>query len=349
MAEIFFNIHGIRVCLACDDRRLLNYAGLFLRRFIRNDEADMQASPWKLNVCIDVTGQNDVSTTGLSKIGSDVWCDFKLCGVYHDTSTGVRCRIRHNDNDGLDVLASYQPSLSKRLYRRVIRWRDCQDAMYMMMVRFGLLIPALSMLCRRCGYIITHASTVAYENKGLALIGLNGCGKSGLAWCMAVDRGYRLLSDNFAVINPAEGLLLEMSEALRLEPSRMVPSDFEAIGQAYGKMQYAVSDRYLCDRAPLALMLLVSIGKDFSIRQIEPDRFSREVLAVHQFLAETPAFSFLNLFWSLTDGTSLIEREITGLKDLTLRVPCYGLTLPFAQSEEMRYEQALEFLTRMIR
>lgn len=66
-------------------------------------------------------------------------------------------------------------------------------------------------------YLLLHSATVADEgNRAVILPAMPGSGKSTLAACL-LTRGWRLLSDEFGILRPDDGLLLPMPRPIPLK------------------------------------------------------------------------------------------------------------------------------------
>lgn len=61
---------------------------------------------------------------------------------------------------------------------------------------------------RPLGYLVMHAAVLARGNRAIMLPGFPGAGKSTLCASLALCRGWRLLSDELAILNPADGCLI---------------------------------------------------------------------------------------------------------------------------------------------
>lgn len=65
-------------------------------------------------------------------------------------------------------------------------------------------------------YVLLHAGTLALGNRGVVMAAVPGSGKSTLSAAMML-RGFRLLSDEFGVLNPTTGELLPMLKPIALK------------------------------------------------------------------------------------------------------------------------------------
>lgn len=64
----------------------------------------------------------------------------------------------------------------------------------------------LQMALAQRRYLLLHASVVERDGRGLLLSGVSGAGKSTLA-ALLMTRGWRLMGDEFALVDPASGLV----------------------------------------------------------------------------------------------------------------------------------------------
>lgn len=64
-----------------------------------------------------------------------------------------------------------------------------------------------SLATRPLGYLVIHAAVLARGGRGLVLPGFPGAGKSTLCAALCLGEGWRLLSDELALLSPQTGLL----------------------------------------------------------------------------------------------------------------------------------------------
>src|SRR3546814_13237314 len=67
-------------------------------------------------------------------------------------------------------------------------------------------------------YLLLHASTVEKDGRALLMTGHSGSGKSTLAAILG-ERGWRLMGDEFALLDPEDGRLYAFPRAVRLQHS----------------------------------------------------------------------------------------------------------------------------------
>lgn len=73
-----------------------------------------------------------------------------------------------------------------------------------------------ALAARLCCYLLLHAGSVARADAGVLLPAMPGSGKSTLTAALS-RRGYRLLSDEFGVLRPADGMLLALLRPIALK------------------------------------------------------------------------------------------------------------------------------------
>ena len=87
-------------------------------------------------------------------------------------------------------------------------------------LRHGLLAAEMGMNLQMAlgqrRFLLLHAATVERDGKALILTGESGAGKSTLAALLG-ERGWRLMGDEFALIDPATGLTYPFPRAVSLK------------------------------------------------------------------------------------------------------------------------------------
>lgn len=129
-------------------------------------------------------------------------------------------------------------------------------------------------------YLLLHASAVERDGKALLMTGESGAGKSTLA-ALLMARGWRLLGDEFALLDPATGMIHGFPRLISLKNEAIGVMEREARGARWGP-------------------LLEGTPKG-TIRHLVPD--ARSVAAMEQ-----PAAPALLLFPSF--GFEAAEREV---------------------------------------
>lgn len=82
-------------------------------------------------------------------------------------------------------------------------------------------------------YLMLHAATVEREGRALLLTGDSGSGKSTLA-AMLGERGWRLMGDEFALVDPDTGAVHAFPRAVSLKNGAIVELEREVPGARFG-------------------------------------------------------------------------------------------------------------------
>ncbi|MCW3845656.1 HprK-related kinase A [Sphingomonas sp. LB-2] len=171
-------------------------------------------------------------------------------------------------------------------------------------------------------YLLLHASAVERDGKALLMTGISGAGKSTLA-ALLMARGWRLMGDEFALVDPATGLihgfprLISLkNEALPVVQAALPGARFGEImeGTPKGTLRHLVPDARaiaaMAEPASPELILFPSFG--FAAEE-------REVL---------PSEAFVRLTQASTNYMSLGERGFDALTGLVKAVPAHAIDYP---------------------
>lgn len=114
---------------------------------------------------------------------------------------------------------------------------EFENNMYLYVYRFAVLYPIMSIMSNKSKYSVVHASAIydIEKKESILFVGLNGVGKSTLAFGLGnIDR-YELLSDNFVVIRNDK--MHVVPELIRLpRNSKYNIDNFHLIGRANNKL-----------------------------------------------------------------------------------------------------------------
>lgn len=171
-------------------------------------------------------------------------------------------------------------------------------------------------------YLLLHASAVERDGKALLMTGVSGAGKSTLA-ALLMARGWRLMGDEFALVDPATGLIHGFPRLISLK-NEAVPVVEAALPNARfgevmedtpkGRLRHVVPDARaiaaMADPAAPKLILFPSFG--FEAAQ-------REVL---------PSETFIRLTQASTNYVPLAERGFDALTRLVSTVPARAIDYP---------------------
>jgi HprK-related kinase A len=171
-------------------------------------------------------------------------------------------------------------------------------------------------------YLLLHASAVERDGKALLMTGASGAGKSTLA-ALLMARGWRLMGDEFALLDPATGLIHGFPRLISLKNAaigvleRALPKARfgpRLEGTPKGAIRHLVPDgraiAAMAEPAVPHLILFPSYG--FAAAE-------REVL---------PSETFVRLTQASTNYVALAERGFDALTDLVRRVPARAVDYP---------------------
>ncbi|MBB5710540.1 HprK-related kinase A [Sphingomonas xinjiangensis] len=171
-------------------------------------------------------------------------------------------------------------------------------------------------------YLLLHASAVERDGKAVLMTGLSGAGKSTLAALM-MSRGWRLMGDEFALIDPATGRvhgfprLVSLKNAAIDEVMRALPkARFGPVlkGTPKGTIRHLVPDARsiaaMGEAAVPALLLFPSFGFDADERKVLPSEV------------------FVRLTQASTNYVAMGEHGFTALTDLVRSVPAQAIDYP---------------------
>lgn len=171
-------------------------------------------------------------------------------------------------------------------------------------------------------YLLLHASAVERDGRALLMTGMSGAGKSTLA-ALLMARGWRLMGDEFALVDPATGsvhgfprLVSLKNEAIDVVERALPNGRFGPAleGTPKGRIRHLVPDASaiatMAEPARPALILFPSYG-------FEPAE--RPVL---------PSECFVRLTQASTNYVALGERGFDALTGLVRSVPAQAIDYP---------------------
>jgi HprK-related kinase A len=171
-------------------------------------------------------------------------------------------------------------------------------------------------------YLLLHASAVERDGKALLMTGMSGAGKSTLA-ALLMAKGWRLMGDEFALLDPATGLIHGFPRLISLK------------NEAIGVLERALPDARFGPR-------LEGTPKG-TIRHLVPD--TRAIVAMAEpavprlilfpsygFAAAEravlPSETFVRLTPASTNYVALAERGFDALTRLVRETPAHALDYP---------------------
>ncbi|RYD98795.1 MAG: HprK-related kinase A [Sphingomonadales bacterium] len=180
----------------------------------------------------------------------------------------------------------------------------------------------LQMALGQRGYLLLHASGVERDGRALLMTGVSGAGKSTLA-ALLMARGWRLMGDEFILIDPATGLahafprLISLkNEAIPVVEALLPDARFGPLleGTPKGRLRHVVPDaRAIAAMAePVApsLILFPRFGFERAERAVPPSE------------------AFVRLTQASTNYVTLAERGFAALTNLVTQVPAVAIDYP---------------------
>ena len=180
----------------------------------------------------------------------------------------------------------------------------------------------LQMALAQRRYLLLHASAVERDGRALLMTGESGAGKSTLA-ALLMTRGWRLMGDEFALLDPATGLVHAFPRLISLKNEAIGVMERAApdgrfgpllAGTPKGDIRHLVPDAAAIaamDRPAVpALLLFPTFGQASDVRTVEP--------------AET----FVRLTQASTNYVAMGERGFDALTALVGRVPVRAIDYP---------------------
>jgi len=171
-------------------------------------------------------------------------------------------------------------------------------------------------------YLLLHASAAERDGKALLMTGVSGAGKSTLA-ALLMARGWRLMGDEFALVDPATGLihgfprLISLkNEAVPVVRAALPKARFGAVmeGTPKGTLRHLVPDARaiaaMAEPAVPALILFPRFGFEAAERPVLPSE------------------TFVRLTQASTNYVALGERGFDALTDLVRTVPARAIDYP---------------------
>lgn len=171
-------------------------------------------------------------------------------------------------------------------------------------------------------YLLLHASAVERNGKALLMTGESGAGKSTLA-ALLMARGWRLMGDEFALLDPATGLVHGFPRLISLKNEAITVMEREVSGGRWGPLlegtpkgtiRHLVPDARaiaaMGEAAAPALVLFPSFGFEAAAREVLPSE------------------CFVRLTQASTNYVTLGEAGFDALTGLVRGVPARAIDYP---------------------
>ena len=346
----WLDIHGVNVHITSSDEGILDYASQSMNYFL----SERVYEPHLTCELVASPRQPNPGEGPWKMLGNGIEFDGSGQIVFADAQTRIWCHatLKHLQTDPprLSIIVGHNTDWQRRLYRWATRRNMARMELYMSLVRQGVVIPTLSLLCVGSSAVVVHGSVVSQNGRAIAFVGLNGCGKSSLMWYLVERFGFGLLSDNFTIIDTSATSALCFPGVLRVNGCDVWnrPASFDRIGTAYGKRHFVIPPEIVTNKAKLAAIILVALGPAFSANPVLPGDLALSMGWLHAHLRETPAHSHMRAFWTLTSGTDLLDQERARIEHLSKAVPAFRLTIPLAADPSSRYSEVAKFATALL-
>lgn len=183
-------------------------------------------------------------------------------------------------------------------------------------------------------YLLLHAAAVERGGEALILTGVSGAGKSTLAALLSL-RGWRLMGDEFALLDPETGLIHAFPRLVSLKNASIATLQAEAPADRFGPrlegtpkgtIQHLVPDAAAVAAMDVparpALLLFPSFGHEPATRGVLPSE------------------TFVRLTQASTNYVALGERGFAALTSLVTTVPAHAIDYPDTASAVAQVEAA---------
>ena len=187
-------------------------------------------------------------------------------------------------------------------------------------------------------YLLLHASAVERDGRAVLMTGLSGAGKSTLAALLAA-RGWRLMGDEFVLVDPASGLVHAFprlvslkNEAIAVVRAALPEARFGPLlaGTPKGDIRHLVPDTRaiarMAEPARPALILFPRYGFEPAERGVGPTEV------------------FVRLTQASTNYVALGERGFEAMVRLVREVPSRAIDYPHADAAVAQVEALWEAL-----
>ncbi len=183
-------------------------------------------------------------------------------------------------------------------------------------------------------YLLLHAAVVERDGQALVLTGVSGAGKSTLATLLSL-RGWRLMGDEFALLDPETGLIHAFPRLISLKNASIATVAAELSADRFGPLlegtpkgtiRHVVPDvaAVAAMDAPArpALILFPSFGFEAAARDVSPSEV------------------FVRLTQASTNYVAIGERGFDALTALVRNVPARAIDYPDTASAVAQVEAA---------
>lgn len=171
-------------------------------------------------------------------------------------------------------------------------------------------------------YLLLHASAVERDGRALLMTGISGAGKSTLA-ALLMARGWRLMGDEFALLDPASGLVHAFPRLISLKNQAISVAERAVPAGRFGPMLPGTPKGDIRHLLPDA-RAIAAMDRPAAPALILFPRFGFEPAARPVLPSET----FVRLTQASTNYVALGERGFDALTALVRTVPAQAIDYP---------------------
>ncbi|MEH3157520.1 MAG: HprK-related kinase A [Sphingomonas taxi] len=183
-------------------------------------------------------------------------------------------------------------------------------------------------------YLLLHASCVERDGRALLMTGESGAGKSTLATLLAA-RGWRFMGDEFALIDPATGLVHAFPRLVSLKNAGIAAAVAARPDATFGPLLTGTPKGDIRHMVPDALSVAA---------MDEPARPALLLFPRYGFAAETrpvlPSEAFVRLTQASTNYVALGEAGFGALTRLVTATPAQAIDYPDGEAAVSQVEAA---------
>lgn len=215
---------------------------------------------------------------------------------------------------------------------------EFENNLFLYVHRFVVLYPVISFLSNKKKYSLVHASAVfdTKINKALLFIGLNGVGKSSLAFGLSNTNRFKLLSDNFILISKDKMLIVP--ELIRL-PKNFIVGDLSIVGKANNKILIK-NNNCSTQEYQVGKVVFVSRDKDHNpstLKSLSIEKAFNIICNIGSYLKE-----YENFHYTAFLQKNKVQIDIENYKGLIEESQNYLYKIGNEKNNEIKFLQLLE-------
>lgn len=208
-----------------------------------------------------------LASKDIQYLGDNAWQtenSFRLLHQYLTTNTNIVATLV-DGSDQLDSLTfEFADSLAFNLVS-TLTGGVLKQQLLQLVIKQYIEQALLGYLTTRANLQCLHAAVIEKNGQAVVLAGLNGVGKSSLALHLIQTQGYRLLADNYVLLQGTQAL--RTPDTVRLKTDSIEQLKLTASG-LFGFEKYRIADQYWSplESAPIKSIWLVSRGSSWQLK-----------------------------------------------------------------------------------